>query len=61
MHAIVVMEVQLTLKMKMKEERLSKAEDVVRIGPVWNLNGNHWVKSGNGQFQDVPQVVISII
>ncbi len=55
------MEVHLALETKMKEVCLSKAEDVVGIGPVWNLNGNHQVETRNGQFQDAPQVVVSII
>ena len=59
--AVVVMEVLFALETKVQEVRLSKAEDVVGIGPVWNLNGYHRVKPRDGQFQDAPQVVISVI
>ncbi len=58
---VVVVEVLFALKTKVQEVQLSKAEDIVGIGPVWNLNWYHRVKLRDGQFQDTPQVVISVI
>ena len=59
--AVVVMEILFALETKVQEVRLSKAEDVVGIGPVRNLDWHHRVKPRDGQFQDVPQVVVSVI
>jgi hypothetical protein len=59
--AVVIMEVLFALETKVQEVQLTKAEDVVGIGPVWNLNWHHRVKPRDGQFQDAPQVVISVI
>ena len=59
--AVVVMEVLFALETKVQEVRLSKAEDVIGIGPGRNLNWHHRVKPRDGQFHDVPQVVISVI
>ena len=59
--AVVVMEVLFALKTKVQEVQLSKAEDVIGIGPGWNLNWHHRVKPRDGQFHDAPQVVISVI
>ena len=59
--AVVVMEVLFALKTKVQEVRLSKAEDVVGIGPERDLNRHHRVKPRDSQFQDAPQVVISVV
>ena len=59
--AVVVIEVLFALETKVREVRLSKAEDVISIGPGRNLNWHHRVKPRDGQFHDAPQVVISVI
>ena len=59
--AVVVMEVLFALKTKVQEVRLSKAEDIVGIGPGWDMNWHHRVKTRDGQFQNAPQVVISVV
>jgi hypothetical protein len=59
--AVVVMEVLFALKTKVQEVRLSKAEDVVGVGPERDLNRHHRVKPRDSQFQYAPQVVISVV
>jgi hypothetical protein len=46
---------------KEKEEGLSKVKDVFNIRPNWSLNGDRRIKSGDSEFQDLPQVVVSIV
>ena len=54
------MKVLFALETEVQEVRLSKAEDIIGVGPGWNLNWDHRVKPRDGEFQDAPQVVISI-
>ena len=61
MCAVIVMEVLFALETKVQEVHLSKAEDIIGIGPGRDLNWYHRVKPRDGQFYDVPQVVISVI
>ncbi len=59
--AVVVMEVLFALKTKVQEVQLSKAEDVIGVGPEQGLNRHHRVKPRDSKFQYAPQVVISVV
>ncbi len=61
MGAVIVMEVLFALKTKVQEVRLSKAKDIVGIGPGWDMDWHHRVKTRDSQFQNAPQVVISVV
>jgi hypothetical protein len=38
----------------------TKAQDVGVIVPSWCLQGNSWIKSRNGEFENSPEQVITI-